>query len=307
MAVATDRRGAMPIHELAALGAAICWALTGIISAGPAGHLGAPAFNRLRQVLVTAMLALYVLATGVWRELDSANAWPLLASGLIGIFIGDTLLFATLNRVGPRRSGILFALNAPIAALLGWLLLGETLTTKAVFGIVLIVGGVLLAILFGKRRSQLHQWETIKGPLWIGVALGLGAATGQAIGSIIARPVMATGIDPFLASMLRVGVAAAFLSVLIQLPIPVLKPKGPLTWKVATMTALTGILALGMGMTLLLFALSGGKVGIVSTLSATSPVIILPLLWLRTGERPAGGAWAGAALVVAGMALIFVK
>lgn len=297
----------MPIHELAALGAAVCWALTGIISAGPAGHLGAPAFNRLRQIFVTAMLALYVLATGAWRELDAANAWPLLASGLIGIFIGDTLLFATLNRVGPRRSGILFALNAPIAALLGWLALGETLSAKAVFGIALIVAGVLLAILFGKRRSQLHQWETVKGPLWIGVALGLGAATGQAIGSIIARPVMATGIDPFLASMLRVGVAAAFLSVLIQLPIPALKPKGPLTWKVAAMTALTGILALGMGMTLLLFALSGGKVGIVSTLSATSPVIILPLLWLRTGERPAAGAWAGAVLVVAGMALIFVK
>lgn len=297
----------MPIHEIAALGAAVCWALTGIISAGPAGHLGAPAFNRVRQIFVTAMLALYVLATGAWRELDAANVWPLLASGLIGIFIGDTLLFATLNRVGPRRSGILFALNAPIAAMLGWLLLGETLSTKAVFGIALIVGGVLLAILFGKRRSQLHQWETVKGPLWIGVALGLGAATGQAIGSIIARPVMATGIDPFLASMLRVGIAAAFLSILIQLPIPALKPKGPLTWKVAALTALTGILALAIGMTLLLFALSGGKVGIVSTLSATSPVIILPLLWLRTGERPAAGAWAGAALVVAGMALIFMK
>jgi len=60
-------------------------------------------------------------------------------------------------------------------------------------------------------------------------------------------------------------------------------------------------------MTLLLYALSGGKVGIVSTLSATSPVIILPMLWLRTGERPAAGAWAGAALVVAGMALLFLR
>ncbi len=296
----------MPIHELAALGAATCWALTGIISAGPAGHLGAPAFNRLRQIFVTAMLALYVLATGSWRELEAANVLPLLASGFIGIFIGDTLLFATLNRVGPRRSGILFALNAPIAAILGWLLLGETLTTKAVAGMALVVAGVLLAILFGKRRAQLHQWERVKGPLWIGVALGLGAATGQAIGSIIARPVMETGIDPFVASMLRVGIAAAFLTVMIQLPIPALKPRNPPTWKVAAMTALTGILALAIGMTLLLFALSGGKVGIVSTLSATSPVIILPLLWLRTGERPAAGAWTGAALVVAGMGLIFM-
>jgi drug/metabolite transporter (DMT)-like permease len=73
------------------------------------------------------------------------------------------------------------------------------------------------------------------------------------------------------------------------------------------LTALTGILALAIGMTLLLFALSGGQVGIVSTLSATSPVIILPMLWARTGERPAAGAWAGAGLVVVGMALIFSR
>jgi drug/metabolite transporter (DMT)-like permease len=72
------------------------------------------------------------------------------------------------------------------------------------------------------------------------------------------------------------------------------------------MTALTGFLSLGIGMTLLLFALSGGKAGIVSTISATTPVIILPLLWLRTGERPAAGAWLGAAFAVVGMALIFM-
>lgn len=180
----------MPIHELVALGAATCWAFTGLIAAGPSGHLGAPAFNRVRQVFVTGLLALYVILTGSWRQLDEASVGPLLLSGLIGIFIGDTLLFAALNRLGPRRAGILFALNAPIASLLGWLVLGEALSISAVAGIALTAAGVFLAIVFGKSRSQIHQWERIKGPLWIGVLLGLGAATGQAVGSIIARPVM---------------------------------------------------------------------------------------------------------------------
>ncbi len=297
----------MPVYELAAVGAAASWALTGIISAGPAGHLGALAFNRVRQVFVTGLLAIFVLATGTWSQLDAANLGPLAISGLVGIFLGAPLLFATLNRVGPRRSGVLFALNAPISALLGFLVLGERLSAQALGGVALTVCGVVLAILFGKRRDQLHAWETVKGPLWIGVALGLGAATGQAVGSIVVKPVMASGIDPFVASMVRVGVAAFCLSVLISLPIPAVKPKGPLTLKVAAMTALTGVLALGIGMTLLLFALSGGNVGIISTLSATSPVIILPMLWLKTAERPAGGAWIGAALVVIGMGLIFLR
>ena len=297
----------MPIYELAAIGAATCWALTGIISPGPAGHLGALAFNRVRQVFVTGLLAIFVLATGTWQQLDAANIGPLVMSGLIGIFLGDTFLFAALNRVGPRRSGVLFALNAPIAAILGFVVLGEHLSGQAILGIALTVCGVVLAILFGKRRDQLHAWEAVKGPLWVGVALGLGAATGQAVGSIIAKPIMAAGTDPFLASMVRVGVAAFCLSALIALPIPAVKPKGPLTLKVAALTALTGVLAIGIGMTLLLFALSGGNVGIVSTLSATWPVIILPMLWLKTGERPAGGAWVGAVLVVIGMGFIFLR
>ena len=87
----------MPVYELAALGAAACWALTGLISAGPAAHLGAPAFNRARQVFVTFLLGVYVLATGAWREIDAGNLAPLVLSGVLGIFLGDTLLFATLN------------------------------------------------------------------------------------------------------------------------------------------------------------------------------------------------------------------
>jgi drug/metabolite transporter (DMT)-like permease len=292
--------------ELAALAAAACWSVTGMISVIPAGHLGAIAFNRVRQSIVTVMLAVYVVATGTWEHLTWGNTLPLILSGFIGIFIGDSLLFGALNRLGPRRTGILFSLNAPIAVVLGWLILSETLPLQALLGMGLIVAGVILAIIFGKGRNQTHSWESVKGPLWIGVALGLGAAAGQAVGSIIARPVMATGIDPFAASMLRMGVAAFCLNILVQLPIESVKPLRPLTWKILLLTALTGVIAMGMGMTFLMFALSGGKVGVISTLSSTYPVITLPMLWFKTGERPAAGAWMGAVLVVAGTALMFM-
>lgn len=297
----------MPIYELAAVGAATCWALTALLSAGPAGHLGALAFNRTRQLFVAFLLGLYVVASGTWRELQPEILWPLLLSGFIGIFVGDTLLFACLNRLGPRRSGILFALNAPIAAVLGWAVLGEELSSTAVAGIGLTLCGVLLAILFSKRNGHQHEWETVKGSLWLGVLVGLLAALSQAVGSLIAKPVMANGIDPVAASVLRVGVAALCLTALTQMPFEAFRPRGALTMGVFLQTAVTGVIALAFGMTLLLFALSGGKVGIVSTLSATTPVIILPMLWMKTRDVPAPGAWAGAALVVVGMALILLK
>jgi drug/metabolite transporter (DMT)-like permease len=296
-----------PIFEMAAFGAAVCWALTALISALPAGHLGALAFNRLRQAAIAILLALYVLASGRWQALGWHEAGLLLASGLLGIFVGDTLLFNALNRLGPRRSSILFALNAPMSAVLGFLFLGESLPPIATAGIALTCAGVILAILFGRGQGQTHRLEEVKGSLLKGVMFGLGAALGQASGSIIARPVMAAGFDPFVASMLRVGIAACCLSVLMVLPFDAVKPRGMISWKIAGLTVLTGVLAMGIGMTLLLFALSGGKTGIVATISATSPVLILPMLWLRTGERPAAGAWAGAALAVAGMALLFLS
>ncbi len=295
----------MSIYEIAALGAAFCWAVTTLMTAGPAQHLGALAFTRIRMTMVFVMLAAYVAFTGGWRSIGSDHLLPLLASGIIGIFIGDSLLFATMNRMGPRRTSILFSLNAPMAVILGWLVLGETLELRELIGIALAFAGVTLAILFGKRKSQLHQWENIKGPLIVGVALGLGAALAQATGSLIARPVMAAGIDPAAGSLVRVGTSVVAFYMAMLLPGGYLKAQAPLTPGIALTTAFSGFLAMAVGMTLVLYGLQGGQVGIVSTLSATTPALVLPLLWYKTGEAPAPFAWLGAALVIAGSALIF--
>lgn len=291
---------------LAALAAAACWAITGLIAPGPVAHLGALAFNRLRMAMVFVMLALAATVIDGWATLSPAILTPVLLSGLIGIFLGDTALFLTIHRLGPRRSGILFAMNAPMSALLGWLFLDEALSSRAALGIAIVLAGVVLAIAFGKRRSQLHQWESVRGSLAVGVALGLIAALSQSVGSLIARPVMAGGADPVAVSAIRVGISALALTALMQLPGPRFRQANPLTLPVASLVALSGFIGMGVGMTLILFALSGGEVGIVATLSATTPAIILPMLWWRTGERPALGAWIGAALVIVGTAMIFL-
>jgi drug/metabolite transporter (DMT)-like permease len=295
----------MPLYELAALGAAPSGAATGLGSAGAAQHLGAIPFTRLRMSMVFVMLAIYVAASGRWRGIGEAQAAWLALSGFIGIFVGDTALFLTLNRLGPRRTGILFSMNAPLAVLLGWIFLDEQLSAQDLLGIVTTFAGVVLAIVFGKRRAQLHHWEHIRGPLWIGLTLGFLAALAQAVGTLIARPAMESGVDPIVASTIRSGIAAAALILFTRLPVPGFRSLNPLNLRILAVIALSGFLAMALGMTLLLFALSGGKVGIVSTLSATTPALLLPLLWLRTREAPAPAAWAGAALVVAGTGLIF--
>ncbi|WP_309664127.1 DMT family transporter [Tabrizicola sp.] len=295
----------LPLHELAALGTAMCWATTGILSADAVRALGAFHFNLIRQAFVTVLLAIIVLAGGRMVAIDVGTAAVLAVSGVVGILLGDTLNFAAVGRLGPRRAGAIFALNAPMAAGLGWWLLGERLGLQAVAGIAVTVAGVALAIL-GRPREGAHRFEVVRGGLALGALCGLGAAMGQATGSLIARPVMTGGLDPYLASLFRVGASGVAMGVIAALPFAPSTPHN-ISRRVLALTAATALIGLLMGMTLFLYALQGSQTGIIATLSATSPVIILPLLWLRTGQRPTGTSWAGGALAVAGLALIFTR
>ena len=295
----------LPLHELAALGSATCWATTGLIAADAIRALGAFWFNLIRQVVVTLFLAALAFASGSWTALDAAAAALLALSGLVGILLGDTFNFAAVGRLGPRRAGAIFALNAPMAAILGWAVLGEALPPRAALGIALTAAGVALAVL-GRTRADAHRLERLNGTLAMGALFGLGAALGQAAGSLIARPVMAGGIDPWLASLVRVGASGAVMAALATLPAAPALPR-PVTPAVWAMTLATAVIGLLLGMTLFLYALKGPETGIVATLSATSPVIILPLLWLRTRQMPRPLAWAGAALAVLGLWLIFTR
>ena len=61
---------------------------------------------------------------------------------------------------------------------------------------------------------------------------------------------------------------------------------------------LNGLFGLGVGAAMLLEALEKGSVATVTILSSTTPVLILPFIWVQTGKAPSAGAWLGAMLVV---------
>lgn len=291
--------------EIFSLAAALCWSFGGLLSTHPARALGAVNFNRVRMSLVFVMLSLCALANDGWWTLTRDHFLALISSSIIGICIGDTSLFAALRRLGPRRSGILFATNAPITALLGYFILDERLPALTLIGCGLVVLGIVLAVFFGTTEVQQHSFEKIRGPMKAGVALALCGAICQAVSVIIVRPVLASGVDAVAASALRVGTAAVILNVVLLFRSTQGPSGAPLTARLLGMVALSGLVGMALGMTFLLFALAHGPAGLVSTLSATSPILILPVLWAVTGERPALGAWIGAFLAVAGVGCIF--
>ncbi len=289
--------------ELAALGAALCWALGSLFAASATRQLGAIPFTRLRMVMVFCMLLVALLVNGS-GTVASADWGLLILSGFVGIFIGDTALFLTLSRLGPRRTGILFSCNAPMTVFLAWWILDEQMRHPAILGSVLVASGVFVAIVHGKRRNQLHVWEEVRGSLRVGIGIGLLAALGQATGSLMVAPALANGTDPLTVATVRIGSALlAFYLARIAFPRQT-RCQQPLTIELSLRMFASGFLGMAAGMTLLLYAFAHGSIGLSAALSSTTPVMMIPILWIVSRERPALGAWIGALLAVIGSCLI---
>jgi drug/metabolite transporter (DMT)-like permease len=294
-------------YDLLALGAAVCWAFTSVMSATPARLLGTFAFTRWRMSLVLLMLLPVVLLTGSWRTLSVADCGVMALSGFIGIFVGDTALFAAMNRLGPRRTSVLFATHAFFSAVLGYVVLGEQMGAQAMLGGTLVMAGVMTAILLGRHRGEVHALESDTGHWGLGLALGLLAALCQALSSLIAKPVMVAGADPIAATAVRVSATCIAQFALLWSGFAAARARQKATVRVLAQVGWIGFLGMGVGMTFILLALKHGTVGLVAILSSVSPVLLLPLLWWRLGRAPAPGAWLGAALTVFGTALVLLR
>ena len=292
--------------EAAALGAAIAWALGGLIAAGPTKTLGGPRFTRLRLYWVSFALVVIATVLGRWGTLGLREVVLLAASGLIGLAIGDVALFTAFARLGPRRTGIIFATNAPMTAVLSALIFGERFSTRSLIGTVLVSLGVTAAVAWGTRAGQSHHWEDVKGNLVVGVGWGLLGALGQAVGVLLADPAFDGSADPWAGAAVRAvaGLVALmamrrFFESKSDIPYP-----KKISWRLWGVILVSGTVAMVFGKTLVLIALQGGDPGIVSILVSTAPVLQLPLIWLFSRERPAAGAWLGAVLATIGTALI---
>jgi drug/metabolite transporter (DMT)-like permease len=300
----------MPLAELSGLVAALCWTISSLMAPGLIQRFGTMRFNTVRIMIASVILLFISLVTqrfnaSLWLHVDL-----IILSGVLGIFLGDTMLFTAVHRLGPRRTGVIFATNAPMSILLGWLFLNEHLSLNQLFACGLVLSGVVIAILFGKRQS-LHAWEQTKGKLSVGILMALGGALGQASGALLSKPALLDGADPIAVSALRVTTGAIALMLAYGLFYRHRQPEHAIPFSQLTRQDFIGIAALAtigmvIGMSVLVWGVGNANVGIVTTLSAVVPVLILPGLWITTGQRPTFGAWLGAILVVTGAALIIL-
>tara|TARA_B110000116_G_C16583643_1_gene467410 strand:+ start:73 stop:618 length:546 start_codon:yes stop_codon:yes gene_type:complete len=173
-------------------------------------------------------------------------------------------------------------------------------------GCIIVFFGVVVAIAYGNSRDKNHRWEVIEGNIYAGVFFGIGAALCQAIGLIMMKPILSMGADPIASASLRTAISCILLAFTFFFNYKIFNTKTSLSLKIIGQSILSGFLGMALGMSLLLIALKYADAGIVATLSSTSPIMILFLIWILTKKIPTVGAWIGTILAIIGSSLIFI-
>ncbi|MFM7423990.1 MAG: EamA family transporter [Elainella sp.] len=323
----TDFRG-----EIAALSAALFWALASLIYARLGQRMPPLWLNLTKSSFAIGLILLTLLLRQNGSPQLSLLSFGLLAlSGAIGIGLGDSVFFASLTCLGARRALLLEAIAPPLSACLAALFLSETLKLTAWLGIALTVAGVAWVVVERTPNAP----GIAPGQLRRGLLLGLLAALAQAVGAVLSRAALvSTAVSPLWSSLIRLAAGALVLGLWLLgpwllkpwLPSAGLRgfrskapqanvfqdktgqPPSPLQPLASRSFLLPLLLASFVGTYLGIWlqqtALKYTATGIAQALTATSPLFIIPIARL-TGETISLRAILGALLALAGIWLLF--
>lgn len=287
-----------------AIGAAAIWSAVALSATRVVRYFGSYNYNLLRLLGIIVFFFPYVYIN--WESLyfNQSIFSAIVLSSIIGIIIGDTFLFVCLKRLGPRRQALLFSMQIPFTIILAEIFLQTLPSITELIGCALIFSGILIAIQFNRTIPD-DDLENIQGNKYTGLFAGIGLALCQSIGIILMKPALQT-TDPIIVSYLRVIVAAVIMFGSLFFI------KNNQLWekmkniKVTLFSIFLGFMGMGVGMTMLIYALKYGNPGVISTLSSTMPIMIIPILWIVTKNYAGHLAVVGATLTCVGAGIIFL-
>ena len=307
------------LGEIISLGVAVSWTITAWFADKASRRVGAMVTNVLRLVLATLFLGvlLWITIGHPYPVYADGNTWLWLGlSALVGYVFGDYCLFNCYIYLGPRFGQLMMTLAPPMAAIAGWLMLGEALGWTSMLAMGITLCGIAISIL---SRDSGHHFK-LDLPLK-GILLGVGAGVGQGVGLVLSKigmqyysaalpadaPAMMEGMLPFASTMMRaiIGGLGFLLILLLQMDFGKLRNavKDPVAMKYASIITLFGP---AVGVSLSLMAVRYANAGIASTLMALTPVLILAPEVLVNKKKIRLKEIVGLIVSITGVALFFL-
>jgi drug/metabolite transporter (DMT)-like permease len=144
------------------------------------------ALNLFKNLLagILFLATMWIFGEPLIRQVPRSEYLLFLASGVIGIGIGDTLFFTSLNRIGAGLSAIVASMYSPFIITLSVIWLNEGLTRVQAIGALLIITAVLSTTRL-KNGKKIDRRDLLWGILW-----GILATAATAVGIVMIKPAL---------------------------------------------------------------------------------------------------------------------
>ena len=296
----------------AAILATLLFSLSAVSGKRLSHHLSGVEANFWRFLLAAFLLGAYAHSFGL--GLGGGALGMFFISGIIGFGVGDYGLFRAYPILGSRLTMVMTqCLAAPFAASIEWLWMGETLSLGQVLAGTAILVGVALALAPSETTDvDRKHWKA--GILW-----GLMSAFGQGFGAVLSRKALSlveagVTVDGLSQAYQRVLGGLTVMAVLLLFLKMRLRNGASIRTEVAltpvTMKLLVALIVANtlcgptLGVGAYQWALSSLPSGIVLSVVALSPLVIIPLAMKFEGERPTLRSIIGSVVAVAGVVVM---
>lgn len=298
------------VGVLAALLAAFLWTLSSMLWGRI--HLTAFVLNAAKNSIGSLLIVIHLLVmsflvtdydlVGRFRDMDS-RAWIWLSlSGLVGIVIGDTFYFRSLQILGPRRALIMACFSPLFATVLGIIFLKEILSVLVLTGILLTVAGVITVVI--DRRADAEAPGLLPGKYSAGLMAGVSGAMCQAVGGMLAK-IGLEYCNPVEATFIRLLFAAILCWLLLALSRKKQRSKirDIVSWKFLRILIPATALGSWLGIWLSQVAYEKTALAVTQTLLSTCPLFAIPVMWVLYRHKANLLAIVGTVAAIIGIAL----
>lgn len=297
----------MSFEEIAGLLAAACWATGSFLFSrinAPAGAL-----NLGKNVFAGALLVLSLpfLGSGLaaWTGASIQDYNFLILSGIVGILIGDSAYFRSIQILGPRRALVLTTLTPPVSALIGWFWLAEALEPGQILGMTVTLVGVFLVIRDQRLASDRGKFR--EGKVADGILLGVVAALCQASGIALSKVVMQSSLGALEVSAVRICTAVVGGLIFAAGTRQLQSWCAPIrNMKIAPKLLIASFIGTYMGIWLSHISVDAISLAVATTQMSMTPVFMVLIVALVLRQRMAVLAFGGVLLAVVGVALLMM-
>ncbi|MDY0288080.1 MAG: DMT family transporter [Sphaerochaeta sp.] len=295
------------IGQLLGLLTAVCWAQNSLVYRHLGSKIGSEAVAHVRMwIALPAILLLAFFTEGSFfpTNLSAQTYLVLFASGAIGFFFTDLMLFHAFVWLGARESMVIMTLSPVATAIFSYFLFAESLKPMQIMGVLLTILGVITMVVGGMKVKGEESEEKQKTK---GMLLAILASILQSISFLLAKYALdSTG--PVSTNLLR-NVGGLLTFILYSFVIKrnarshFAAFKNPKWLLLLFFAAMVGPV-LGMSSQMKAFTLA--PVGIVTTITQTAPILLLPIDKFVLKKKITASSLLGTFISIIGVGILFL-